>query len=293
MIHFFYKYIIIAIIAICLLVVSLNADSKTQGIKIAILPCTNIVMTFKKFYPLVEYLARETELQVELVIPKDFAEFKSEIKNDEIDFALQDPHTYVKLADLFDQGNLLRALSMEGGATQSGVVIVRKDSRTTDIKELKGKTVMFGPTLSSAKWLAARILFEDNGINLEKDLKAYSHGGCCEDIAFSVYLKAVDAGVVCDHFLAEHEEKQKELGVVAEQIQPLIRTKSVPTRVFGARTNLNKDLVARVKEALLRLDNKNPQQASILARAELGGFQRSKDEEYDSIRRLMAVTAGD
>ena len=292
MIPLFYKSIIIAMISICLFAFSLNADSKKQGIKIAILPCTNLVMTFKKFHPLVEYLARETELKVELMVPKDFAEFKSEIKNGEIDFALQDPHTYVKLVDLFDQGNLLKALSMEGGATQYGVVIVRKDSRITDIKDLKGKTVMFGPTLSSGKWLAARILFEDNGINLEKDLKAYSHGGCCEDIAFSVYLKAVDAGVVCDHFLAEHEEKQKELGVVAAQITPLIRTKSVPTRVFGARTNLNKDLVARVTEALLKLDNKNPQHASILARAELGGFQRSQDGDYDPIRRLMAIASG-
>jgi phosphonate transport system substrate-binding protein len=288
--HFFSKTLIIVMLSFCLFVVSLNADSKKQRIKIAILPCTNIVMTFKKFHPLVEYLVRETELKVELIVPKDFAEFKSEIKNGEIDFALQDPHTYVKLVDLFDQGTLLKALSMEGGATQSGVVVVRKDSRINDIKDLKGKTVMFGPTLSSAKWLAARRLFEDNGINLEKDLKAYSHGGCCEDIAFSVYLKAVDAGVVCDHFLAEHEEKQKELGVVAEQIAPLTRTKSVPTRVFGARTDLNKELVARVTEALLKLDKKNPQQASILARAELGGFQRSQDGDYDSIRRLMTLT---
>ena len=55
---------------------------------------------------------------------------------------------------------------------------------------------MFGPKLSAARWVAAKALFEENGMNIDKDLKAYSNGKCCEDVAFNVYLKAVDAGVV-------------------------------------------------------------------------------------------------
>jgi ABC-type phosphate/phosphonate transport system substrate-binding protein len=130
-------------------------------------------------------------------------------------------------------------------------------------------------------------LFEENGINIDKDLKSYSNGGCCEGIAFNVYLKAVDAGVVCDHFLEEHSKKQKELGVDAEEILVVCRTKSVPTRVFAARQEINNDIIAKVNQALLRLDNNKPAHKKILYRAELGGFQKSTDEDYDSIRMLI------
>jgi len=157
------------------------------------------------------------------------------------------------------------------------------------LEDIKGKTVMFGPTLSAAKWVAARLLFEESGINIDKDLKAYSNGGCCEDIAFSVYLKAVDAGVVCDHFLESHSEKQQELGIDAKQISVICKTKSVPTRVFAARQEISNSIVININQALLRLDKNKPEHTEILYQAELGGFQTSKDEDYDGIRKLIVA----
>ena len=134
------------------------AEETKKSIKLAILPCTNIVMTFKKFYPLATYLTEETGLDIQLVVPKDFSDFESSIKSGDIDFALQDPHTYVKLAGLFDKDSLLRALNLEGGISQSGVVIARKDSMINKLTDLKGKRSMFGPQFSASKWLAARII---------------------------------------------------------------------------------------------------------------------------------------
>ena len=193
------------------------------------------------------------------------------------------------LAHLYDKSTLIRTLTRDGATSQSGVVIVRKDSGINKLKDLIGKTVMFGPKLSAARWVAAKLLFEENGINIEKDLRGYSNGRCCEDVAFSVHLKAVDAGVVCDHFLEEHSEKQQKLGVEAKQISAICKTKSVPTKVFAARQDLNNDIITKVIHALLRLDNKKPAHKKILYRAELGGFQRSKDEHYDGMRMLIGA----
>ncbi len=148
---------------------------------------------------------------------------------------------------------------------------------------------MFGSKLSASRWLAARLLFEENGINIDKDLKSYSNGGCCEDIAFNVYLKAVDAGVVCDHFLDEHSEKQEELGINAKQLNIIGKTKAVPTRVFLARKGVSNDIVIKVNDGLLSLDRTKPEHAKILYPAEFGGFQRTKDEEYDSLRELKGT----
>jgi phosphonate transport system substrate-binding protein len=284
--HFPLKLIGLAIFLSLLVSFSHAADTQ-KPINIAILPCNNIEITFKKFYPLIRYLMQKTHLDLRIVVPADFKAFKISISKSEIDFALQDPHTYITLANLYNKDELLRTLSMEGETTQSAVVVVRKDSHIKRLTDLRGRTVMFGPKASITKWVAARLLFEENGINIDKDLKAYSHGGCCEDITFSVYLKSVDAGVVCDHFQTEHEEKQKELGVEAGKILAIGKTKSVPTRVFVSRKDVSKDIVSKINNALLELDRNNPEHSKILYRGELGGFQRAQDKDYEEVRKLM------
>ncbi len=272
-----------------LLIGASYADEAKKNITIAVFPCTDVVMSFKKFHPLVTYLKEETGFDIRLIVPSDFAEFERGIKNGDIDFALQDPNIYVRSARLYDKDTLIRALTREGATSQSGVVISRKDGSIKKLEDLIGKTVMFGPKLSATRWVAAKLLFEENGINIDKDLGAYSNGRCCEDVAFSVHLKAVDAGVVCDHFLEEHSEKQQELGVEAKQLSVICKTKAVPTKVFAARKDLNNGIITKVIQALLKLDSKKPAHTNILYRAEIGGFQKSKDEYYNGIRMLIGA----
>jgi phosphonate transport system substrate-binding protein len=271
----------------CLLIFAGYAHGAGKDITIAILPCKDVVMTFKKFHPLVTYLKQETGLDIRLVVPKDSVEFERDLKNGDIDFAFQDPYTYVRLADLYNKADLLGALTREGTRVQSGVVIVRKDSGTNKLEDLRGKTVMFGPKLSATTWVVAKLLFEQRGIDIDKDLKAYSNGTCCEDIAFNVYLKKVDAGVVCDHFLEEHSEKQQELGIDANEIVIIDRTRLIPTNVFAASRAVSKDIINTINQALLRLDKEKSAHTKLLYPAELGGFEKSRDKDYDDMRMLI------
>jgi phosphonate transport system substrate-binding protein len=266
---------------------SLYAEEPHKYIRIAVLPCNNIEVTFKKFYPLIMYLKNKIGKDVRLIVPANFEEFRGALENGEIDFALLDPHLLFKLNKLFNHDAILRTLMMDGGTTQTGVVIVSKDSNIKKLSDLRGKTVMFGAKSSTPKWVVAKLLFENHGINIDTDLKSYSHGGCCEDIAFAVYLKSVDAGVICDHFLTEHAEKQKDLGVKASQLMVVSRTMPVPTRIFAARKGVGKDITAQVNQALLSLDRLKPEEAKILNRGEMGGFQRARVEDYEPMRVLV------
>jgi phosphonate transport system substrate-binding protein len=285
--HRLNQRVMIATFIIFYLIGAGHAAETNKSYKFAILPCNNIEITFKKFYPLISYLKKATGLDMALVVPANFAEYENALKKGGLDFVLQEPHTYILLSDFFDKAGLLRTITIAGAPTLSGVVIVRQDSQIRNIQDLKGKTVMFGPKSSTTKWFAARLLFEKNGLNIDTDLKSYAHGGCCEDIAFAVYLKSTDAGVVCDHFLEEHEEKQKDLGVEASKIMVIGQTIPVPTRIFAARRGLEEGIVAQVNQALLKLDRNNPEHARILLRGEIGGFQGAKDEDYNAMRKLM------
>ena len=271
----------------CLLLAECYADQTKMHLTLAILPCTDVVRNFKKFQPLINYLQQQTESNIEMIMPNSLAELKASLQNGSIDFVLQDPHSYGMIADLYNKDSLLLALTREGTTSQRGLIIARKDTGIRNVVDLKGKTVMFGPKLSIAKWIAARGVFSENGIDIDKDLKTYINGGCCEDIAFNVYLRAVDAGVVCDHFLAEHSENQEELGIDVKQIAIIATTKPAPTKVFAAGNQIGKDVVTRMERALLALDRGNPEHARILYPAELGGFLRPGAEEYDRIKDLI------
>jgi phosphonate transport system substrate-binding protein len=246
---------------------------------LAVLPCTNIEATFQKFYPLVQYLDQSAGARVKLVAPSGFSEFEHLLKNGQVDLAIQDPHTFAALARAFDRTLLLQAVAADGSRSQSGVVVVRRDSGLTALSQLRGRRVVFGPRTSTSKWIAARLLFETAGLDVGRDLVA-SNGGCCEDIAFAVAIRSADAGVVCDHFAALHDDKQQSLGVDMRSLKVIGRTRTFPSRVLAVRTGAPPDVVGRVLAALLRLDGANQRHARILSAAELRGFHRTTESEY-------------
>ena len=278
-----------AFLVCCVYEVGTYAEETQRAITIAILPCSDPVSVFKKFHSLATYLNRETGFDVKLVVPKDPGEFEFAIKAGNIDFALQGPHTYVRLAEWYHKDALITALTMDRKTCESGVLIVRKDSSIKKIRDLKGRSVLFGPRLSATKWVAAKLLLEDNGLDIDRDLQDYLNGGCCEDIAFNVYLKIVDAGVVCDHFVTKHPDKPLELGIDMEHLVVIAKNKPVPTRIFSALRYVGNDIVSAVNDALLKLDIREPAYRDILGPAEVSAFMRAKDHEYDGMRMLVGM----
>lgn len=264
----------------CLLIHSSYASETPKHFTIAISPCTDVVSIYEKYNLLIKYLQEKTGFNIKLAFPKSYAEFAKVLHNKDIDFAFQDPDVYLKFAHLYNKDSLLIALTPKGEVVQSSVVIVRKDSNIHKIEDLVGKSVIFGPKLSSTRWINAKLLFAEKGINIDKDLSEYSNGGCCEDVAFNVNLKATDAGVVCDHFLSMHEERKQKLGVESQQIVGIAHTQLVPTKVLSARLAVSDTLVSKVTQALLSLDNTNPEDAKILSHAEIGGFRKISHEDY-------------
>ena len=109
-IHFPKIILVIAIIVSSLVSFGIAAEPP-RPIQIAILPCENIETTFKKFYPLLRYLIQQTDLEVNLMVPTDFSTFETSLRKGEIDFVLQDPHTYLMTSNLYNNDALLRALS--------------------------------------------------------------------------------------------------------------------------------------------------------------------------------------
>jgi ABC-type phosphate/phosphonate transport system substrate-binding protein len=127
--------------------------------------------------------------------------------------------------------------------------------------------------------VAARLLFESKGIAVDRELRVLN-GGCCEDIAFTVIAGTADAGVTCDHFLAQHGARQQSLGVDPAALAIIGRTVAFPTRLLAARKGVPAAVIDAVAGALLRLDPSNAAHAGLLKSAEIGGFFRTTGGQY-------------
>ncbi len=259
------------------------------ALRLAILPCTDVVKTYEEFSPLATYLEAHIGRRVELVVPKDFSEFEKFVRGSKVDLAFQAPHTYVRLANLYNHQTLLKALTPKGKDSHRGVIVVRRDSGISSVKELKGRSVLFGPKLSTAKWIAARDLLRENGIDIAKDLTRYANGTSCEAIALKVYLKDFDAGALCDYSFAEIATpgNKAEDAIPADQLVVIGQTWSMPTWVLSFRLGMDPKLAATARKALLNLSTQKQEDMEILESIETGGFVPAQDRDYDGIRRKV------
>ena len=269
-----------------------EAANKPRPVQIAITPCTEILKTFQEYQPLAAYLERQLHQPVKLIIPKDFPEFERLVKEGGVEFTFQAPHTYVRLAHLYNREMLLKALTPEGATKHRGVIIVRKDSPLQRIEDLKGKYVLFGAENDMAKSLSAKRLLATRGIDPDKDLRGYKHDGSCESIALNVFLKTADAGAICDYSFKNINEPRNttESEIPPKQLRVLGQTEEIPTWVFAARAGVDTGLITRINTALTTLSPKNNTQEEILESAEVGGFVKAKDSDFDEIRKFVPMS---
>ena len=252
-----------------------------QPVKIAILPCSDVVKSFERFKPLTDYLEQETGLEIQAKFPKEFTELKYLIKSNSIDFVFISPFDYLKISDLVDENSLLKTLTVEGRDFQTGVLVVLHKSNIRNFEDLRGKVVHFGMLCSAGRWAASRKVFMDNGIDIDKDLAGYVDGGCCEDISYNIYLGAAQAGMICKHYL----EEQKHLK--AKHVEDMIvigETDPIPTRVFGARRGTAPEVAAAIRKALLAINIKDTARfKDLIKTSEIGGFSKAAREDYGSL----------
>ena len=64
-------------------------------------------------------------------------------------------------------------------------------------------------------------------------------------------------------------------------------------KIFGARKGVDKDIIFKVKQALLNLDRKNGEHIKILHPAELGGFRQYSEGDFWLIKMMMSSKQAD
>jgi len=148
---------------------------------------------------------------------------------------------------------------------------------------------MFGPPKSATKWLVARKLSEDNGINLEKNLAKYFHGEACSDIILNVYFRYVDAGVVRSVMAPEVKTsiQYKEMNLDLTELICIAETVPVPSWVFAIHRDVDEEIAIAINEAIDKIKELDSVSKKTLPALIRDGLVASKDEDFDELRILL------
>jgi phosphate/phosphite/phosphonate ABC transporter binding protein len=245
-------------------------------VKLALLPIYSPISLDRMFSPLAEYLSRKTGREFRLVIPRDFKEFATMIRQGQADFSYQDPYVYLLLAE----GEGLTALATSLGPRDEkpkdqfrGVILVRKDSGIDSLQGLRGREIMIVDKESSGGYWFQKVFLDQKGIDISSQAKL-KEGKTHEEVILSVYRGLAEAGFVREQAL----KVAKDL-VETEDLEVLARTDYYPHWCLAACKGTDRGLVEEVRSSLLDFD-----EPELLERAGIVGFAPDQGQRLEGFK---------
>ena len=268
------------------------AKQQKKVYRIGYMICNSKQETMQRFRPLTAYLSKKVGVNFEMV-PIDTVDFVKQV--DTLDFT----HTNSLLYIIMNRYNGVDVLAAEksgplGGRSQ-GVIIALKKSGIKTVKDLRGKTMIFGPSLGPTAYMSQLDVLLKGGINPDNDLAFYTippgsfkH----EKVIYGVLFGKYDAGSVP---ATDFERMSEEGKIDPNDFTVIAKGLPIPYCTFGVTQKTDEVLAQKVKKALMELKKDDTvevdgQVVRVLEQANIDGYEDVKDKDYDSVREMAKRT---
>lgn len=263
--------------------IGFKEDYKT--ITYAYLPQYFHRVSFERHNGIVQHLKKETGLPIRQVYPDSFDDFMKMVGHGKIDIFFSNPFVYVRVAERFGSRALARIIELDGQENFRGLVICRNDNtQIQTIEDCRGRRWVAVDPSSAGGYLFALGLFHDHGIRTD-DFSEIAFvpgpGGQQEKVVFAVLSGRYEIGSVREGTLELVANK-----VDLTELRIVSHTPWYPGWMYGARKGLDPGVADLVRDALLKLDQSNPQYKSICDAAHFLRVIPAKDSDFDPIRSL-------
>ncbi|CCK78591.1 phosphate/phosphite/phosphonate ABC transporter substrate-binding protein [Desulfobacula toluolica] len=251
----------------------------------AYLPQYSHTESYMRHHSLVQYLQKETKLNIRQIFPDTFDEHMKMVGQKKIDISYSNPFIYVKIAHRYGARAFARIVEPAGKDKFRGQIICRKDNTAIqNLADCRQKRWIAVDSTSAGGYLYPLGHFIDHGIR-KTDFKeiafAPGPGGKQEKVILSVYAGKYDMGTIRQGSLDVMSDK-----IDINQIRIISVTKPYPGWVYAARKDLDKQIVQKLKQALEKLDFNHKTHRDILEAANFIRVMGSIDSDFNSVRQL-------
>lgn len=252
-----------------------------------VIPRDNPRLAYEKYQPLLDYLADETGLRLELLLNNTYEQTVAGLGTGETDFALLGPLTYLDAYNRFGTPPIVKSKTEEGDPFYYSVIVAAPETPLHRVGELSGKKMAFASIWSTSGNLIPRYMLAWSGIHLDR-LERYTNYSYHETVVKKVLSGEYDAGGI----------RQS----VAQRYLPfglkIIATSDpIPTGPIVVSPQTPYAVVRKVQETLLAMEakEKGRQVLKQLDPDMQGGFISASDADYSGIRKMIndvPVTCG-
>jgi phosphonate transport system substrate-binding protein len=281
-------------LVILFLIVSCNSPAKEEKrtYKIGYMICNSKEETLRRFMPLTEYLSKKLGVNFEATTIDTF-DFTKEV--DKLDFT----HTNSLLYIIMNRNHGVEILAAEKagslGYRSKGAIVTLNKSGIKSLRDLNGKTMVFGPMLAPTAYMTQLDILLKNGIDPEDDLAFYSIPSGSykhEKVIYSVLFEKYDAGAFP---MLDFEKMVRERKIERNDFRVIAEGKAMPYCNFGFTQRVDDSFAKRFKKTLLDIKKDDTVEidgevVKVLDRAEIDGYEDIKDADFDVVREMAKKT---
>lgn len=228
----------------------------------------------RRLTPLTRYLSSAIGLPVSLKLAPNMPTAVKDVSDGAVELTYLTPVAYLDAHDKGGAKLVVKTLTHGEGSFQL-MIAVRADSAIHTVADLEGKSFAFGDKAA----LLQRAVVVGAGMPLEK-LGQYEFIGHYDNIAQGVANGDFDAGILKDTVAAKWETKG---------LRVIHASAPLPPYNISAGKHVDEATVAKVREAFLALDPKQPEHAEVIRALDpqYSGFAPTSDQEYAVVRELI------
>jgi phosphonate transport system substrate-binding protein len=286
------RIVVTIFIAVLLFACSSPPADDLPTYRIGYMICNSEKETLDRFLPLTTYLSEKLGANFEAAAI-DTVDFLKEMDN--LDFTHTNSLLYIMMNRF--QGVEILAAEKSGslGSRSKGIIAALKKSGITEVGDLRGKSMIFGPMLAPTGFMSQIYLLENGGINPDNDLAFYTippgsfkH----EKVIYGVVFEKYDAGAIPFY---DFELMAQEGRIDPEDFTIIAEGPAIPYCNFAVTQRVDERFAARFKRALLAITAKdtvafNGERVQILNRAAVDGYEDIKDSDFDLVREMARQT---
>ncbi len=254
------------------------------------------------FLPIAKYL--EEELRNDgitgsnVIITRSMEKMAELLLEGKVDLYIDSPYPILNVANMSGGVFFLRRWK-DGQSGYHSVIFTRKDSPVTTINDLKGHLIAFEePWSSSSYFLPKHSLLQHNMLLSEKkefrqptdaDSVGYVFSYSDKNTVYWVLNNHISAGAMSEEKLKKHAKEN------IEDFRIIHRTFTIPRHVVLHRADLEPELVSRITETLIDMDNSEKGRAVLKAFENTTKFDPIPEnslKEMQSGLQFMRANAG-
>lgn len=272
--------------------------SNPKTIRVGFVPSSNATTMESRAKPLGTLLSKELGRKVVVTVSTDYNSIVESLGSGKIDIGFLPPDGYVQAHKQYGARVLLQ--TVRNGVNSDGslqkkmvswyraLVVVRRDSKVRNVKDLRGKNIAVQDVTSSSGYIFPVYYLKNRGVDVVKNSHLVTVKGHDQSV-LAVENKQADAAFI---FQDARNLVKKDVPNVFKDTKVLAETMKIPNDTVTARKTLSKSLDNRISNAFIKIAKTKKGNKLVENLYDIAGFAKSKNSNFAVVRKADNAVTG-